>query len=100
MFAALKLDIFSFYRQSYNNIFFIMTLKQYYNNLKKVNPATQFRDSVLQECGVTYDTFYKWLNTETQPNRLTQQKIAELSGVDANKLFPVKQSQKSDTKNG
>jgi len=91
MFAALKLDIFSFYQQSYYNIYFIMTLKEYYQNLKQENPAIQFRDQVLEECCVSYDTFYKWLNTETQPNRLTQQKIAEISGISIEKLFPVKQ---------
>ena len=97
MFAALKLDNFSFYQQSYNNIFFIMTLKQYYHDLKQENPAIQFRDQILQECGVSYDTFYKWLNTETQPNRLTQQKIAEISGISIEKLFPAKQTAKNNS---
>ena len=76
-----------------------MTLKEYYNDLKNENPAIQFRDKVLHDCGVTYDTFYKWLNTETQPSKLTQEKIAEISGIAAMELFPVKQLQENSTRN-
>ena len=43
-----------------------MTLKDYYNGLDEISPKTKLRDEIIEECGISYDTFYKWMNGSTR----------------------------------
>ncbi len=38
-----------------------MTLKDYYYMLDESSPRTKLRDQIIEECGISYDTFYKWM---------------------------------------
>ena len=66
-----------------------MTLKDYYNNLDENSPRTKFRDLIIRECGISYDTFYKWMNGYTiEVPKLSREKISQVTGVSAEELFP------------
>jgi hypothetical protein len=66
-----------------------MTLKDYYDSLDETSPRVKFRDAIVKSCGVTIDTFYKWLNGGTKDvPKLAKEKISEISGIQVNDLFP------------
>lgn len=67
-----------------------MALKEYYQDLgKQSSPQQEFRKKVARECGVTELTVYRWLSGEMIPHKLKQEKIAELTGVPVDELFPI-----------
>jgi transcriptional regulator with XRE-family HTH domain len=66
-----------------------MTLKDYYNNLPdSINPRREFREHLAKECGVSVITLYRWLSGEITPDKLKMEKVAEVTGVPAEDLFP------------
>jgi hypothetical protein len=66
-----------------------MTLKNYYESLEDTSPKVKFRDAIVEKCGVTVDTFYKWMNGGTRDiPKLAKEKISEISGIPVNDLFP------------
>jgi len=66
-----------------------MALKDYYNKLPKgSDPKREFRKKLSKECGVTVSTVFRWLSGDVIPDKLKQQRIAEITGIPARTLFP------------
>ena len=67
-----------------------MTLKDYYYVLDESSPRTKLRDQIIEECGISYDTFYKWMNRSTgEIPKTSRERIAQIIGISAEELFPV-----------
>jgi len=68
-----------------------MALKEYYQDLGKLStPQKEFRRKIAHECGVTEMTVFRWLSGEVVPGLLKREKIAEITGIDIDILFPNK----------
>lgn len=67
-----------------------MTLKDYYEKLPDWHsaPKIQFRDQLVKECGVSVMTVYRWFSGECVPDKLKREKVAELTGIPVEELFP------------
>jgi len=63
-----------------------LTLKGYYESFAE--KQLEIRDRILNECGVTRDTFYKWKNGETLPPKPSRVIIAKITGIPVETLFP------------
>lgn len=69
-----------------------MALKEYYQELGKIStPQQEFRKMLARECDVTEMTVYRWLTGKVVPHKLKQEKIAELTGIAVEVLFPNNQ---------
>ncbi len=67
-----------------------MTLKDYYNGLDEISPKTKLRDEIIEECGISYDTFYKWMNGSTREiPKTSRERIAQITGISVEELFPT-----------
>jgi hypothetical protein len=66
-----------------------MTLKDYYDSIEDTSPRSKFRDEIVRECGVTLDTFYKWMNGASNVPKLAKEKISEYTGISVDELFPI-----------
>ena len=70
-----------------------MTLREHYDKLVALKtPAQEFREGVAEACGVTEKTVYSWLSGEIIPEKLKREKIAELTGIPADELFPARET--------
>ena len=66
-----------------------MALKDYYKELgKRSTPQKEFRDKIAAACGVANMTVYRWMSGEIVPEKLKREKIAEVSGISVDELFP------------
>ena len=64
-------------------------LKHYYDDLILENPQKNFREKVIEECGINYTTFYKWVNGYTKRiPKNSKEKISELTNIPVEELFP------------
>lgn len=71
-----------------------MALQDYYKELgKRSTPQKEFRGKVAEACGVAEMTVYRWLSGEIIPEKLKRDKIAEVSGLSVEELFPGVESQ-------
>jgi transcriptional regulator with XRE-family HTH domain len=66
-----------------------MALKEYYEKIgERSTPKKEFRETIARECGVTEMTVFRWLSGEVLPDKLKREKIAEISGLTVEELFP------------
>jgi hypothetical protein len=66
-----------------------LTFKDYYRQLGKRDPQIELRNRIINECGISTATFYKWLNRKTDNiPKLARQKISEITGIPVEDLFP------------
>lgn len=66
-----------------------MVLKDYYKELgKKSTPQKEFREMVASTCGVSVMTVFRWLSGEVVPDKLKREKVAEVTGLPVEELFP------------
>lgn len=67
-----------------------MALKDYYESLSPNSPRKEIRDRILKECGITEMTLYRWISGDVIPEKLKQEKVAEITGVPVDDLFTKK----------
>lgn len=67
-----------------------MTLKQYYKSLGV--QKLPFRKEIIDATEATRGTFYRWVNGEATPNKLTQDFISKKAGLPVRQLFPTKKT--------
>ena len=66
-----------------------MALKEYYAELgTRSTPCKEFRDRLVNECGVKPMTVFRWLSGEVIPDKLKREKISEITGIPVEELFP------------
>jgi len=66
-----------------------MDLREFYNELQtQPTPQKEFRDRIASACGVTEMTVYRWLSGDIIPEKLKREKIAEITGLSVDDLFP------------
>lgn len=66
-----------------------MDLKEFYNDLQsQPTPQKEFRDKIASACGVTEMTVYRWLSGEIIPEKLKREKVAEITSIPVDDLFP------------
>jgi len=68
-----------------------MALKDYYKELgKRSTPQKEFREMVAKACDVSEMTVYRWLSDDSTiiPEKLKREKIAEVTGLPVEDLFP------------
>lgn len=67
-----------------------MDFKEFYNELQSTQPTPQkeFRNKIAFECDVTEMTVYRWLSGEIVPDKLKREKVAEITGLSVDELFP------------
>ncbi|MCL6101010.1 MAG: helix-turn-helix domain-containing protein [Bacteroidetes bacterium] len=66
-----------------------MNLKEFYTELQnQPTPQKEFREKIANKCGVTEMTVYRWLSGEIIPEKLKREKIAEITGLSVDDLFP------------
>lgn len=65
-----------------------MTLRDYYNNQSLSSPQRELREKIAAACGVAEMTVYRWLSGEIVPDKLKREKIAEITGIPVDELFP------------
>ena len=66
-----------------------MTFFEYYQSLKnQPSPAAEFVRDIASLCQRKEITVRKWLAGDANPDQHLQQKIAEIIGIPAKKLFP------------
>lgn len=74
-----------------------MELKEYYENLgERSTPKKQFRILLATECGVAEMTVFRWLSGEVVPGKLKREKVAELTNLSVEELFPNLQDEDKD----
>lgn len=49
--------------------------------------------AVLEQCGITPQTFHNWLTGFSKPNKLAMEKIAEIMQLETSVLFPENHNQ-------
>lgn len=64
-----------------------MTLKSYYSTLQ--DPKSALRNRIMQECNVSRETVYNWINGNTTPSQMEQEKIATIVNIPVEQLFPT-----------
>jgi hypothetical protein len=66
-----------------------MTLKEYYEKKigEKPTPKQEFRAIIAESCAVTEQTVFRWLSGDV-PDKLKREKLAEITGIPVNELFP------------
>ncbi len=71
-----------------------MTLKSYYEDLLKQDPASDFRSKIINECRISRETFYRWIRKPDSIPHLSKELIANKINVSVDELFsdPHKQS--------
>lgn len=75
-----------------------MALKDYYEKLgQRSTPRKEFRSRVATECGVAEMTVFRWISGEVIPDKLKQEKIAEIAGVPSDLLFPQQKEVENET---
>lgn len=74
-----------------------MALKEYYQSLEEESPRSKFRKRIIHECGVARLTAYRWLSGEITPEKLKRDKIAEVSGLSVEELFPSLNTEDNET---
>lgn len=67
-----------------------MALKEYYESLPIDSPRIEIRDRIVNECGITKPTLYRWISGDVIPDKLKQEKVASIMGVPVDVLFPNK----------
>lgn len=66
-----------------------MALKDYYKDLgQRTTPQQEFRIKIALACGVSLMTVYRWISGEVIPEKLKREKIAEVTGLSVEELFP------------
>lgn len=65
-----------------------MNLFELYDSLGDKTPKTEFREKLTRECGVAEMTLYRWLNGTVTPDKLKREKIAQVTGISVEELFP------------
>ena len=66
-----------------------VTLSEYYKQLRDAPaPQRDFREKIARACGVSDMTVYRWLSGEIVPEKLKREKIAEITGLTVDELFP------------
>lgn len=70
-----------------------MALKDYLLSLSDVRTTerTLMIERIASACGVHTSTVYKWMNGNSKPDKLKQEKISEIVGIPVNDLFKAKQ---------
>ena len=67
-----------------------MKLNDYYKQLRdQPAPQREFREKIAAACGVSEMTVYRWLSGEIVPEKLKREKIAEITGLPVEELFPT-----------
>jgi Helix-turn-helix. len=70
-----------------------MTLQEHYSQIgNNPSPKRAFRTMIAEACGVTELTVYRWLSGEIIPEKLKKEKIAELTGIPVEQLFPTQET--------
>ncbi|WP_010416171.1 helix-turn-helix domain-containing protein [Anaerophaga thermohalophila] len=67
-----------------------MGLKSFYKSIPRRNgetPKQKFVRELSEECGVTPETVYRWINGTSRPDKLKQQRIAEMTNIPVDELF-------------
>lgn len=62
------------------------SLKSYYEDLG--NPQKTLRERIASECGVSIATVFRWINGDVIPDKLKRSKIAEITGLAEEEIFP------------
>lgn len=66
-----------------------MALQDYYKELgRRFTPQKEFRDKIAGACGVSEMTVFRWLSGDIIPEKLKREKIAEVTGLSVDELFP------------
>lgn len=67
-----------------------MDLKTYYDQLddKATPPKTKFVEQVMADTGKARVTVYRWLSGAQRPDKANQEKLAKITGIAVDKLFP------------
>jgi len=66
-----------------------MNLTELYKQLRdQPTPQREFRAKIATECGVSEMTVYRWLSGEIIPDKLKREKVADVTGISVNDLFP------------
>jgi transcriptional regulator with XRE-family HTH domain len=66
-----------------------MNLNEYYKQLQdQPSPQREFRQKIAKECGVSEMTVFRWLSGEVVPEKLKREKVAEITGLTVEELFP------------
>lgn len=66
-----------------------MAFKDYIESLPETR-TTQRRvviNQIAERCGVHFTTVYRWMNGKSKPDKLKQEKIAEITGIPIESLF-------------
>lgn len=65
------------------------TLQDYFGTLSEKSPKRQMIEKIADECGVSLMTVYRWISGEVVPDKLKKEKIAEITGIAVDELFPI-----------
>jgi transcriptional regulator with XRE-family HTH domain len=66
-----------------------MALKEYYEKIGELpTPKKEFREKVAESCGVTEMTVFRWISGKIIPEKLTREKLSEITGLSVEELFP------------
>ena len=63
-----------------------MNLQQYFEELSQAHII--FRDRVIEACGCSMPTFYRWMRGEKTPSKLEREQLALIIGRPVDELFP------------
>lgn len=70
-----------------------MTLKEYYQSLaERSTPRKELRNKIVAECGIKELTVYRYLSGEIVPDKLKRERIAQITGIPEEELFPNAQA--------
>lgn len=70
-----------------------MAFKDYISRLsdQRTTERALVIERIAKECGVHNSTVYKWINAKVTPDKLKQQKVAEITGLPIESLFELKE---------
>ena len=66
-----------------------MNLTELYKQQNLSSPQRELREKIARECGVSEMAVYRWLSGEIVPEKLKREKIAEITGLSVEELFPT-----------